>query len=84
MNKLVVIFATTGVILSAAYALYLYRRVVFGSLDKENLKVLIDLSSRENSFFIRWLFLQYFFGIYPTPILKATAFSVKALINKLH
>ncbi len=48
VNKLVVIFATTGVILSAAYALYLYQRVVFGSLDKENLKVLIDLSSREN------------------------------------
>ncbi|GAB5038343.1 NADH-quinone oxidoreductase subunit M [Bartonella henselae] len=84
VNKLVVIFATTGVILSAAYALYLYRRVVFGSLDKENLKVLIDLSSREKFILYPMVILTIFFGIYPTPILKATAFSVKALINKLH
>ncbi|OLL55162.1 NADH-quinone oxidoreductase subunit M [Bartonella henselae] len=84
VNKLVVIFATTGVILSAAYALYLYRRVIFGSLDKENLKVLIDLSSREKFILYPMVILTIFFGIYPTPILKATAFSVKALINKLH
>ncbi|WP_183228411.1 NADH-quinone oxidoreductase subunit M [Bartonella callosciuri] len=84
VNKLIVIFATTGVILSAAYALYLYRRVVFGSLDKENLKVLIDLSSREKFILYPMVALTIFFGIYPTLILKATASSVEALINKLH
>ncbi|WP_026088015.1 NADH-quinone oxidoreductase subunit M [Bartonella rattimassiliensis] len=84
VNKLVVILATTGVILSAAYALYLYRRVVFGSLDKENLKVLIDLSSREKFILYPMVVLTIFFGIYPTPILKVMAFSVEALINKLH
>ncbi len=84
VNKLIVVLATTGVILSAAYALYLYRRVVFGSLDKENLKVLIDLSSREKFILYPMVILTIFFGIYPTPILKVTAFSVEALINKLH
>lgn len=84
VNKLVVILATTGVILSAAYALYLYRRVVFGSLDKENLKVLIDLSSREKFILYPMVILTIFFGIYPTPLLKVMAFSVEALINKLH
>ncbi len=84
VNKCIVVFATTGVILSAAYALYLYRRVVFGSLDKENLKVLVDLSSREKFILYPMVILTIFFGIYPTPIFKATAFSIKALINKLH
>ncbi len=84
VNKLIVVLATTGVILSAAYALYLYRRVVFGSLDKENLKVLIDLSSREKFILYPMVILIIFFGIYPTPLLKVTAFSVEALINKLH
>ncbi len=84
VNKLVVVLATTGVILSAAYALYLYRRVVFGSLDKENLKVLIDLSLREKFLLYPMVILTIFFGIYPTPILKAMAFSVETLIHKLH
>ena len=48
VNTWVAIFATTGVILSAAYALWLYRRVIFGALEKEKLKALLDLS-RANS-----------------------------------
>ncbi|WP_336276824.1 NADH-quinone oxidoreductase subunit M [Bartonella sp. CB178] len=84
ISKLVAIFATTGVILSAAYALYLYRRVVFGALNKESLKVLTDLSSREKIILYPMVILTIFFGVYPTPILKTTALSVKALINKLH
>jgi NADH-quinone oxidoreductase subunit M len=43
VNTWVAVFATSGVILSACYALYLYRRVVFGSLDKESLKSILDL-----------------------------------------
>ncbi len=46
-NTWVALFAATGVILSAAYALWLYRRVIFGALDKESLKKLLDLSPRE-------------------------------------
>ncbi|WP_455474827.1 NADH-quinone oxidoreductase subunit M [Bartonella sp. B30(2025)] len=84
VSKWIAIFATIGVILSAAYALYLYRRVVFGSLDKESLKVLTDLSSREKLILYPMVILTIFFGVYPTPILKTTALSVKLLINKLH
>src|SRR6185312_428179 len=47
VNTWVAFFATTGVILSAAYALWLYRRVIFGDLDKESLKSILDLSRRE-------------------------------------
>src|SRR5690606_32235991 len=46
-NTWVALFATTGVILSAAYALWLYRRVILGGLEKESLKALLDLSPRE-------------------------------------
>ncbi|WP_332060887.1 NADH-quinone oxidoreductase subunit M [Bartonella sp. CB74] len=84
VNTFVAVFATTGVILSAAYALYLYRRMIFGSLDKESLKVLTDLSLREKIILYPMIFLTIFFGVYPTPILKTMAFSVQTLINKLH
>ena len=47
VNTWVAFFAATGVILSAAYALWLYRRVIFGALDKESLKAILDLSRRE-------------------------------------
>ncbi|AQX19809.1 NADH-quinone oxidoreductase subunit M [Bartonella sp. WD16.2] len=84
IHKLVAIFATTGVILSAAYALYLYRRMIFGPLDKESLKVLHDLSLREKIILYPMVVLTIFFGVYPMPILKTTAFTVKTLINQLH
>lgn len=84
VNTWVALFATTGVILSAAYALYLYRRVVFGTLDKESLKALLDLSPREKFILYPMIVLTIFFGVYPTPILKTTASAVEALVNQLH
>ncbi|MDD9329214.1 MAG: proton-conducting transporter membrane subunit, partial [Bartonella sp.] len=84
VNKLVAVFATTGVILSAAYALYLYRRIVFGSLEKENLKVLLDLSPIEKFTLYPMVILTIFFGVYPTPIFKTTMSAVESLINQLH
>ncbi|HVZ67958.1 MAG TPA: NADH-quinone oxidoreductase subunit M, partial [Rhizomicrobium sp.] len=47
VNTRVAIFAATGVILSAAYALYLYRRIIFGALVKPTLRNIADLSPRE-------------------------------------
>jgi NADH-quinone oxidoreductase subunit M len=44
VNTWFALFATLGVILSAAYALWLYRRVIFGVLEKESLKAMLDLS----------------------------------------
>ncbi|WP_367714956.1 NADH-quinone oxidoreductase subunit M [Nitratireductor sp. GISD-1A_MAKvit] len=83
VNTWVALFATTGVILSAGYALWLYRRVVFGSLTKESLKGMLDLSTREKLILYPLVVLVIFFGVYPAPILDATAVSVEALVNNV-
>ncbi|WP_428525910.1 NADH-quinone oxidoreductase subunit M [Roseibium sp.] len=81
VNTWVAVFATTGVILSACYALYLYRRVVFGSLDKESLKSILDLDLREKVILVPMIILTIFFGFYPMAILDVTQGSVDNLIN---
>ena len=83
VNTWVAFFAATGVILSAAYALWLYRRVIFGTLSKESLKGLLDLSTREKVVIYPLVALVIFFGVYPAPVLDVTAASVDALINKV-
>jgi NADH-quinone oxidoreductase subunit M len=83
VNTWVALFATTGVILSAAYALYLYRRIVFGALTKESLKSMLDLSPREKAIIYPLVVLTIFFGVYPIPVFDVTAASVDALINKV-
>ncbi|QRM55019.1 NADH-quinone oxidoreductase subunit M [Sinorhizobium sp. BG8] len=80
-NTWVAFFATTGVILSAAYALWLYRRVIFGALEKESLKALLDLSAREKIILYPLVALTILFGVYPAPVFDATAASVDALLN---
>ncbi len=81
VNTWVALFAATGVILSAAYALWLYRRVIFGALEKENLKQLLDLSTREKILLYPLVALTIFFGFYPAPVFDVTAASVDALVN---
>ncbi|ADZ70506.1 NADH-quinone oxidoreductase subunit M [Polymorphum gilvum] len=81
VNTWVALIATTGVILSAAYALFLYRRVVFGALDKESLKSITDLSFREQAILVPMIVLTVLFGFYPAPILDVTQASVDALIT---
>jgi NADH-quinone oxidoreductase subunit M len=83
VNTYVATLATTGVILSAAYALYLYRRVVFGVLDKPSLRALADVSPREIAILTPLVLLTILFGFYPAPILDVTAVSVKALVASL-
>ncbi len=80
-NTWVALFATTGVILSASYALWLYRRVIFGALEKESLKSLLDLDLREKLLLYPLLILTIFYGVYPAPVFDATAASVDALLN---
>jgi NADH-quinone oxidoreductase subunit M len=80
----VALFATTGVILSAAYALWLYRRVIFGALTKDGLRTMLDLSGREKAILYPLIALVVFFGFYPAPIFDATAQSVAALVNTLN
>jgi len=83
VNTWVAFMATSGVILSAAYALYLYRRVVFGALEKPSLKALADVSPREIAILAPLVILTILFGFYPAPILDVTAVSVKALVGSL-
>ncbi|AXS40398.1 NADH-quinone oxidoreductase subunit M [Breoghania sp. L-A4] len=84
VNTWVAMFATTGVVLSAAYALWLYRRVMFGALDKDSLKSMLDLSLREKVIIVPLVVLTIFFGFYPMPILDVTAASVDNLVTKYH
>jgi NADH-quinone oxidoreductase subunit M len=83
VNTWVAFLATTGVILSAAYALWLYRRVVFGPLEKASLKSLADVSPREIAVLAPLVILTILFGFYPAPILDVTAVSVKSLVSAI-
>ncbi|MET3790035.1 NADH-quinone oxidoreductase subunit M [Aquamicrobium terrae] len=83
VNTWVALFATTGVILSAGYALWLYRRVVFGALTKDSLKGMLDLSGREKAVLYPLVVLTIFFGVYPAPVLDVTAQSVKTLVSNV-
>jgi NADH-quinone oxidoreductase subunit M len=74
-------FATTGVILSACYALWLYRRVVFGALVKPSLATIKDLTFRECLLLMPLVALTLLFGFYPKPVLDMSAASVQQLVN---
>lgn len=73
--------AASGVILSAAYMLYFYRRVIFGSLTRESLKTLTDISAREKCLLYPLAALIIFFGLYPAPLLNALHQSVDLLVH---
>jgi NADH-quinone oxidoreductase subunit M len=73
-------FATTGVILSAAYALWLYRKVIFGTL-KPSLASIKDLTFREGLIMMPLVALTILFGVYPKPVLDMSAASVQQLVN---
>jgi len=80
VNTWIALFAASGVILSAAYALWLYRRVVFGEMVKDSLAGISDLSLREKLILGPLVAATIFFGVYPVPILDITAASVENLI----
>ncbi|MGN8548114.1 NADH-quinone oxidoreductase subunit M [Bradyrhizobium sp. 13971] len=74
-------FASTGVILSACYALWLYRKVVFGALVKPSLMSIKDLTFRECVTLFPLIALTILFGVYPKPVLDMSAASVQQLVN---
>lgn len=80
LNGFLALGLATGMVLGAAYALWLYRRVIFGNLVKEDLKKILDVSLREKIIFAPLVAAAIFFGIYPSPILKI---SEQALPNIL-
>ena len=80
-NFLVAVLASLGVILGAAYMLWLYKRVVFGKLVNEDLKPMIDLNKSEYFILACLAVPTLFFGFYPDPLINTIEVSVKDLIN---
>ena len=70
VNTYFAVFATTGVVLAATYSLWLYRKIIFGQLIKDDLKDILDLSSREIIIFVPLILLTLLIGIYPIPVLE--------------
>ena len=70
VNTYFAVFATTGVVLAATYSLWLYRKIIFGQLIKDDLKDILDLSFREIVIFVPLILLTIGIGIYPIPILE--------------
>ena len=83
-NTWVALVATSGVIFSAAYALYLYRRVVFGDLIKESLKMIEDMDRREKVIFAPLVVMTLLLGVYPALVTDIIGPSVEALLNNYH
>ncbi|MFA8440449.1 NADH-quinone oxidoreductase subunit M [Yoonia sp.] len=81
VNTWIALFATSGVILSAAYALWLYRRVVFGDLIKESLKTITDMGTRERVIFAPLVAMTLLLGVYPALVLDIIGPSVSALVG---
>ncbi|QUS35509.1 NADH-quinone oxidoreductase subunit M [Falsirhodobacter algicola] len=79
VNTWVALVATTGIILSACYALYLYRRVVFGDLIREALKMISDLDRRERAIFAPLAALVLVLGFYPALVTDVTGAAVARL-----
>jgi NADH-quinone oxidoreductase subunit M len=75
------IVGTTGVILSAAYALWLYRRMIFGELVKPSLQSIADLTAREKLILAPLVVLTIGLGIYPKPVFDITSASVANLVE---
>lgn len=81
VNTWVALVAATGVILSAAYALWLYRRVMLGDLIKESLKSIGDMTGRERAIFAPLVVMTLLLGVYPSLVTDIIGPSVEALIS---
>lgn len=84
VNTWVAAVATSGVIFSAAYALYLYRRVVFGDLIKEALKSITDMNGRERAIFAPLVVMTLLLGVYPSLVTDIIGPSVETLVSDYH
>ncbi|MFV0386187.1 NADH-quinone oxidoreductase subunit M [Paracoccus sp. (in: a-proteobacteria)] len=83
-NTWVAFVAATGVILSAAYALWLYRRVTLGALIKESLRTISDMTAREKWIFAPLVAMTLLLGVYPRLVTDITGPAVEALLVHYH
>ena len=82
VNTWVAALATTGIVLSAAYALWLYRRVMFGEITRDDLREILDMNRREVLVFAPLIATVILFGVYPAPLLDVMHASVANLIEQ--
>ena len=80
-NFLVAVLASLGVIIGAAYMLWLYKRVIFGKLENNQIKEMKDLNKSEMGVLVSIGILVIFFGFYPEPLFNTVNVSVDNLIN---
>jgi NADH-quinone oxidoreductase subunit M len=79
----VVFLATTGMILSTAYMLYLYRRVVFGKIAREDVRKMVDLHWRELAVFVPMIAVVLWMGIYPNSFLRPMQASLARVMERV-
>jgi NADH-quinone oxidoreductase subunit M len=84
VNTWVCFLAATGVVLGAAYMLVLYRRVIFGRLERADLKSILDLNRREIAVFAPLILLVFWMGVFPNSFLKPTEPAVAELIRRFN
>ena len=80
-NFLVAVLASLGVIIGAAYMLWLYKRVIFGKLVNQDLKKMIDLNRSETFILVSLAIPTLYFGFYPDPLIKTIEVSITELIE---
>ncbi len=83
VNTYFAIFATTGVVLAATYSLWLYRRIIFGALIKDDLSEMFDLTRREIIIFVPLIILTIFIGLYPKPVINIIEPSTEKIVNQI-
>jgi NADH-quinone oxidoreductase subunit M len=84
VNTWVAFLASTSLILGAAYALWLYRKIIFGELTKDSLKAILDMNRREVVVFLPLVLLTLWMGIYPNSFLDPMAATVDKLVSDYH
>ena len=80
-NFLVAVIASLGVIIGAAYMLWLYKRVIFGKLVNLELKEMVDLNKSELFILTSLAIPTLFFGFYPDPLINTIEVSIEDLIS---
>src|SRR5579862_1982471 len=83
-NKVWAAFAGSGVVLGAAYMLYLYQRTMFGRIENPKNERLLDLGHREFATFVPLLVLAVWMGLYPTPFLRRLETSVQHIVARVN
>jgi len=81
ISQVFAVFAATGVIIAAVYLLWMFRRVMFGALDKEENRKLVDLNGREVAVMMPLIVLMFWMGLYATPFLKQISLSSDPVVS---